>query len=93
MIGTSLTSIVISDDEFDAYVAWQVQLKDENSNNLGSKTVKLYIDNVFKKSGTTNSTGRATLADSTTFGTHTVKVVFEGDDTYDGCEISRTVTF
>lgn len=93
LIGTSLTSMAINDDELDAYVSWTLWLKDENNNSLGSKTVKLYIDNVFKKSGTTSSTGLATLADSTTYGTHTVKVVFEGDATYDGCEISRTVTF
>ena len=93
LIGTSLTSIQISDIRDIPLVDWIVHLKDENSTALGSKTVKLYIDNVLKSSGTTNGNGLVTLSSNTTFGTHTIKAVFDGDSTYDGCEVSRTATY
>ncbi len=91
LIPTTLTSINIMD--VDLNVGWVVQLKDENNTGLASKTVKLYIDNVLKTTGTTNSAGIVNLNTITTAGTHTLKAVFEGDDTYRSSEVSRTATY
>jgi len=81
------------DDPSGPGVGWYVMLKDENDTALASKSIKLYIDNVYKTTATTGINGLAWLVSRTTFGTHTIKAVFEGDSTYEGCEISRTATY
>ena len=92
LIETNFRTVTINDNNDIPFVYWIVQL-DDGYEYVANKTVKLYIDNVLKASGTTNSAGSVTLSSVTTFGTHTIKCVFEGDDTYEGCEISRTATY
>ena len=93
LIVTTLTSYQINDDLMGPVVDWFVMLKDENNTALASKSIKLYIDDVYKTTATTNPNGIADLRSSTTFGTHTIKAVFEGDDTYRSSEVSRTATY
>ena len=90
---TTLTSAQIIDDAFIPSVGWQVLLKDANNTALSGKTVKFYIENTFIMSKTTQSNGTTGFNSQTTWGTHTIKAVFEGDDSYEGSEVSRTVTF
>lgn len=90
---TTLTSSQISDNDFVPSVGWQVLLKDANNTALSGKTVKFYIDNTFISSNTTQSNGTTGFTSQTNWGTHTIKAVFEGDDSYEGSEVSRTVTF
>ena len=89
---TTLTSQTIQDDEFTPSVDWSVWLS-ANGNGLSGKTVKLYIDNTLKGSYSTASSGIARLTSATSWGTHTIKAVFDGDDSYEGSEVSRTATY
>jgi pimeloyl-ACP methyl ester carboxylesterase len=66
---------------------------------LGGVTVKFYIDNVFKGSATTSGTlgsrGDASMtisAVSVGSGSHTLKVVCDGDSYYSSCEKSSSFT-
>ncbi len=70
---------------------WGVNLKDENNNVLTGKTVKFYLDNVLKSTQTTIGTG-AIWYDDSVMGTHTIKVVFEGDEDYEPSQLEKTVT-
>ena len=94
LIQTTLTSVQTDDNIFTPSIGWLVALKDNNSNPLSGKTVKFYVDTALASSQTTLNNGQTGFGGyTTTFGTHTIKAVFEGDNTYEGCEVSRTVTF
>ena len=66
---------------------------------LGGVTVKFYVDNVLKGSATTSGTlgsrGDASISVNAVdigSGSHTLKVVYEGDSYYNSCQITSTFT-
>ena len=85
---TSITESAL-DTDFD--LNWSVILKDENNTSLVGKTVKFYLDNVLKATKTNTILGTSWYDDSV-MGTHTIKAVFEGDDTYEASQLEKTVT-
>lgn len=68
-------------------------LKDKNNTNLGSKTIKIYVDGNLASTTSTNSSGAFTYTgDNLTSGKHTIKAVFEGTVQYTSANSSVEVS-